>query len=94
MSSGIGKQSTISEWKSAIIHSFSKRFSDFVYVDTATSWNANDVFNDKWAADNLTSMQNSIVKYEGEIDKIRITNANESGTYKFGIGSRFAIYGR
>lgn len=71
-----------------------KRFSDFIYVDTATSWNANDVFNNKWAADNLTSMQNSIVKYEGEIDKIRITNANESGAYKFGIGSRFAIYGR
>ena len=71
-----------------------KRFSDFIYVDTATSWNANDVFNDKWAVDNLTSVQNSIVKYEGEIDKIRITNTNELGTYKFGIGSRFAIYGR
>ena len=71
-----------------------KRFSDFIYVDTATSWNANDVFNNKFAADNLTSMQNSIVKYEGEIDKIRITNFNESVTYKFGIGSRIAIYGR
>ena len=71
-----------------------KRFSDFIYVDTATSWNANDVFNVKWAVDNLTSVQNSIVKCEGEIDKIRITNANELGTYKFGIGSRFAIYGR
>ncbi len=67
---------------------------EFIYVDTATSWNATDVFNDGHPVDNLTSMQNTIVKFEGEINEIYLTNLNEASDYRFGVGSRFAVYAR
>lgn len=67
---------------------------EFIYVDTATSWNATDVFNDGQPVDNLTSMQNTIVKFEGEINEIYLTNLNEASDYRFGVGSRFAVYAR
>lgn len=67
---------------------------EFIYADTATSWNATDVFNDGHPVDNLTSMQNTIVKFEGEINEIYLTNLNEASDYRFGVGSRFAVYGR
>ncbi len=56
--------------------------------------NATDVFNDGHPADNLTSMQNTIVKFEGEINEIYLTNLNEASDYRFGVGSRFAVYAR
>lgn len=71
-----------------------RKVSDFIYVDTSTSWNATDVFNNKYPADNLTFMQNTIVKFEGEINEIYLTNLNEASDYRFGVGSRFAVYAR
>ena len=67
---------------------------EFIYVDTATSWNAMDIFNTGQPVDNLTSMQNTIVKFEGEINEIYLTNLNEASDYRFGVGSRFAVYAR
>lgn len=67
---------------------------DFIYADTATSWNAADVFNIGYPIDNLVSMNNTIVKFEGEINEIYLTNLNEVTDYKFGVGSRFVVYGR
>lgn len=71
-----------------------RKVSDFIYVDTSTSLNANDVFNNKYPADNLMSVTNTIVKFEGEMNEIYLTNLNESAAYRFGVGSRFAVYGR
>ena len=67
---------------------------EFIYVDTATSWNAMDIFNTGQPVDNLASMQNTIVKFEGEINEIYLTNLNETSDYRFGVGSRFAVYAR
>lgn len=67
---------------------------EFIYVDTATSWNAMDIFNTGQPVDNLASMQNTIVKFEGEINEIYLTNLNEASDYRFGVGSRFAVYAR
>ena len=67
---------------------------DFIYVDTSTSLNATDVFNNKAPADNLTNVNNTIVKFEGEMNEIYLTNFNENAAYRFGVGSRFAVYGR
>ena len=67
---------------------------EFIYIDTATSWNAMDIFNTGQPVDNLTSMQNTIVKFEGEINEIYLTNLNEASDYRFGVGSRFAAYAR
>lgn len=71
-----------------------RKVSDFIYVETSTSWNANDVFNSKAPADNLSTVNNTIVKFEGEMNEIYITNLNENTAYRFGVGSRFAVYGR
>ena len=71
-----------------------RKFLDFIYVNTATSWNATDVFNNESPTDNLTSMNNTIVKFGWEINEIYLTNINEATDYKFGVGSRFAVYGR
>lgn len=71
-----------------------RKVSDFIYVDTSTSLNATDVFNSKAPADNLASVTNTIVKFEGEMNEIYLTNLNEHTGYKFGVGSRFAVYGR
>lgn len=71
-----------------------RKVSDFIYVDTSTSWNATDVFNNKFPADNLSTVTNTIVKFEGEMNEIYITNLNENTAYRFGVGSRFAVYGR
>ena len=67
---------------------------DFAYAETATSYNAADVFDGKNAVDNLTTMQNSVAKLNNAFAKIRITNLNDVTAYKFGIGSRFVIFGR
>lgn len=71
-----------------------RKVSDFIYVDTSTSLNATDVFNNKAPADNLASVTNTIVKFEGEMNEIYLTNLNENTAYRFGVGSRFAVYGR
>ena len=71
-----------------------RKVSDFIYVDTSTSWNATDVFNNKYPADNLTSVTNTIVKFEGEMNEVYLTNLNEHTGYKFGVGSRFMVYSR
>ena len=71
-----------------------QKISDFIYVDTSTSWNATDVFNSKAPTDNLANVTNTIVKFEGEMNEIYLTNLNENTAYRFGAGSRFAVYGR
>ena len=71
-----------------------RKVSDFIYVDTSTSWNATDVFNNKAPTGNLSNVNNTIVKFEGEMNEIYLTNLNELADYRFGVGSRFAVYGR
>ena len=71
-----------------------QKISDFIYADTSTSWNATDVFNSKIQTDNLSSITNTIVKFEGEMNEIYLTNLNKHTGYKFGVGSRFMVYGR
>lgn len=71
-----------------------QKISDFIYVDTSTSWNAIDVFNSKNPTNNLTNITNTIVKFEGEMNEIYLTNLNEHTGYKFGVGSRFTVYGK
>lgn len=71
-----------------------RKVSDFIYVDTSTSLNANDAFNNKLPTDNLSNVLNTIVKFEGEMNEIYLTNLNENTKYRFGVGSRFAVYGR
>lgn len=67
---------------------------EFIYVDTATSLNAKDVFNTVEPVDNLKTMHNTIAKFEEEINEIYLTNLNEDLNYRFGVGSRFAVYAR
>ena len=71
-----------------------RKVSDFIYVNSSISWNAPDVFNSKAAADNLENVTNTIVKFEGEMNEIYLTNFNEHAAYRFGVGSRFAVYVR
>lgn len=69
-----------------------QKIDDLVISKASTSLNAPDIFNGA-TIDNLNAYGCSAAK-AGNMKKIYITNLNYDRSYFFGVGSRFAVYGR